>query len=322
MNTLQLVWRDNTALTEPCAVLIRHFGQSGKVEDPPSSSLTLSAAQQAIVYWEIGRRGWGPRVYGFFPGGRLEEFVDSHTLTAAESTQESIRRDIARSYARLHSLRLPLRKDNFQLVVGELYGGVRNKYDDIVRSLLAVENPVAQEYATTFQETDWVQEMEWVSGLFKKHHCKTTITQGDTNHLNVLVKNFPSDCRVVLIDYETVSYSYRGFDLGGHFTERMYCHSQPGSRLTGYAAHSTEEQRLLCEAYLQEMKDLGEDVDEYDSVEHLVLEASIGRLYQILFTNLICTIYDGFAKDVELLASLVHTMEVYWRLKTEFLKSE
>lgn len=37
----------------------------------------------------MGRRGWGPQVYGFFPGGRLEEFIEgSHTLTADESRGE------------------------------------------------------------------------------------------------------------------------------------------------------------------------------------------------------------------------------------------
>ncbi|KAM0717098.1 hypothetical protein Q7P37_006950 [Cladosporium fusiforme] len=321
MNTLQLIWRDNAAITEPAAVLIRHFGQSGKIEEPPSSHLTLSAAQQAIVYWEMSRRGWGPRVYGFFAGGRLEEYIDSHTLTAAECTQDAIRRDVARSYARLHSLRLPLRKDNFHLIVREMCRDVQRKHDEIGQALLAANTATAQEYLTVFQEFDWVQEMEWVAELFKKHNCKTTITQGDTNHLNVLVKNFESDCRIVLIDYETVTYSYRGFDLGGHFTERMYCHSQPGNRLTGHAAPDSEEQRSFCEAYLQEMRDLGEELTGFDTVEHLVLEASIGRLFQILFTNLICFLFEGFAEDVHLLDSLVHTMQVYGQLKREFVQS-
>jgi hypothetical protein len=45
INSLQLIWRDNTALTEPNAILMRHFGRSGEIEEPPSTNTTLSAAQ-------------------------------------------------------------------------------------------------------------------------------------------------------------------------------------------------------------------------------------------------------------------------------------
>lgn len=325
MNTLHLIRRNNKSTAEPSAILIRHFGQSGKIEEPPSSNLTLSAAQQAIVCWEMGRRGWGPKAYGFFDGGRLEEFIDSHTLTAEECAQPEIRRDIARSYARLHSLHLPLRRDSYQLIVDELSEAIRSKSAEIVTKLFAVNSPIAHSYAAMFQATNWLQEFEWVSSLFVKHNCKTTLTQGDTNHLNVLVRNSSSyssksDSRVLLIDFETTTYSPRGFDLGGHFTERMYCHSQPGSRLTGAPAPDEDEQRVFCEAYLQELRDLGEDLDaEVDNVEHLILEAAVGRLWQVLFTNAICVVFEGFEGDEWLLDQLVHTMEVYGVLKGEFL---
>lgn len=64
INTLHLLWRDSDAIKEPSAVLIRHFGLSGKIEEPRENSLTLSSPQQAVVYWELSRRGWGPKIYG------------------------------------------------------------------------------------------------------------------------------------------------------------------------------------------------------------------------------------------------------------------
>jgi thiamine kinase-like enzyme len=327
VNSLQLIWRDTAAVTEPSALLIRHFGQSGEIEEPPSTSTTLSAAQQAIVHWEMSRRGWGPRIYGFFAGGRLEEYyADAHTLTSGEAMMAEIRSDVARSYARMHSLRLPLRRDGFELVLGEFVEGVRSKQADVVRSLRAIEHPVAQRYATVFETTDWVAEMEWVAGLFEKHNCKTTVTHGDTNFLNVLVRPASAsgnddDNRVVLIDYETVSYSYRGFDIGGHFSERMYCYSQTDSQLTGYSAPDVEEQRAFCEAYLHELQDLGAEECE-DTVEQLLLEASIGRLWHSLFVNMMCLVYDEAELDPLFLEALGCMMEGYWILKGEFFKRE
>jgi thiamine kinase-like enzyme len=328
INSLQLIWRDNTALTEPNAVLIRHFGRSGEIEEPPGTNTTLSVAQQAIVHWEMSRRGWGPEFYGLFPSGRLEEcFVDSHTLTAKEAGEVDVRCDVARNYARLHSPRLPLRRDSGKLIVREFVENVGRKGDGIVRLLREVGHQVATRYADLFEEVYWVEELRWVVEMFEKHDRKVTVTHGDTNYLNVLVKSDAtaaanSEDRVVLIDYETVSYNYQGFDLGGHFSERMYCYSQPDSQLTGYDAFDIEEQRSFCEAYLQELRDLGEELSEHDTVEHLVLEASIGTMYHALFTNMMCMVFDD---DVELdpvfLEALMHMMETYKRLKVEFVAS-
>lgn len=331
MNTLHHIHRTNASNFEPASLLIRHFGLEGSFKEPTGTSIDLSAAQQAVVYWEMSRRGWGPKVYGLFPGGRLEEFVEgSHTLTAEDSMREDVRRDVARAYARLHSLRLPLRKDSFVTVVRELSESAESKREEVLQTLMEIEDPTGtvEKFAAVFRETNWVKEFAWVSGLFEKYDCKTTVTHGDTNYLNVLVKgsdNNESDkdgCSVMLIDYETVSYSYRGFDIGGHFNERMYSYNQPDSQLTGFAAPDIDEQRSFCESYLQEMRDLGENASsEIDTIDHLLLEASIGRLYHLLHTTAMCTVYDEVEVDPLFLSSLVHMMGIYKQLKWEFVQS-
>ena len=99
----------------------------------------------------------------------------------------------------------------------------------------------------------------------------------------------------------------------------MYCYNQPDTQLTGYFAPDVDQQRSFCEAYLQEMRDLGEEFSEHDTVEHLLLGANIGRLYQLLLTNLMCTVYDEVETDPLFLSGLVHMMGVYRQLKKEFL---
>ncbi|KAM0719481.1 hypothetical protein Q7P37_005386 [Cladosporium fusiforme] len=317
-NTLQLIRHKNPVIHEPEAILIRHYGSSDKIEEPPESSLTLSATQQAVVHWEMSRRGWGPEVYGFFPGGRLEEYIDSHTLTASE--QPAHRRDIARSYARLHSLRFPLRKDGFEVVIRDFCEGVQNKYLRVVSELAAIDDPRAEEYASIFQSTDWVRELQWVSELLKSHACKVTVIHGDANYQNVLIKKHKSECQVVLVDYETLSYNYRGFDIGGHFSERMYCYDQPESQLTGREAPDVQEQRRFCEDYLQELRRLRVEGSENDTVDQLMLESRIGRLYQILSTNLMCTVYDEIEVEPLFLGGLAHMMRTYKQLKLELIE--
>jgi thiamine kinase-like enzyme len=176
--------------------------------------------------------------------------------------------------------------------------------------------------------------MEWVAGMFEKYGCKITVTHGDTNFLNVLVRpasaidsgddddnDSDNDNRVVLIDYETVSYSYRGFDIGGHFSERMYSYSKPDSQLTGYSAPDVAEQKAFCEAYLRELRALGVE-ERDDTVDQLLLEARIGRLWHSLFVNMMCTVFDEVELDPVFLEALGHMMEVYWRLKEEFFRAD
>lgn len=321
VNTLHLVSRNNLALHEPSSVLLRRFGQTDEVEEPSSSSASLSATEQAIVCYETGRRGWGPRLYGTFSGGRVEEFVDSHTLTSAESTMPGIRQDIARSYARLHSLKFPFRRQGHKQTVNEMVKSLM-KRDVLVKKLweMAQSSPL-KTLAETIEATNWASELEWVSDLFIKHGCKVAVTHGDANYLNILVKDFQSACRVMLIDYETVAYNYRGIDIGSHFWERQYSWSNPTSYLSGHLPADVDEQRSFCTSYLREMQVLGQQLNANDTVEHLLMEGHIGILYQMLFSISLC-FQEGEPEDLTWAgtpAGLIHIMEQYGHMKNHFI---
>lgn len=323
VNRLHLFSRNNKAELEPSSVVIRHFGQGNQSfhEEPLASSSTLSATEQALIYHEMDRRGWGPKLYGVFSGGRLEEYIDAHPLTVTEAANESIRRDLARSYARLHSLRLPFRRNNFPCMVQELKDLAMEKRSVLSQGLLKLGDPEAVKLATQIRDTEWDEEMDWVANLFPEYRCKAAIAVGDCNFLNVLVKNYESECRTMLIDYETCTYSYRGIDIGGHFNERMYCWSNPKNAMTGYAAPDVEEQRSFCRSYLEEMRVLGIELGPQDTEEHLLLEAHIGRMWQLLFSVSMGFSGNELPDEPPLLAGLTHMMKTYWELKREWTGS-
>ncbi|KAF2758810.1 kinase-like protein [Pseudovirgaria hyperparasitica] len=313
---LHLITRNNEARQEPKSILIRHFGLEGNENEPLESSTTLSAAEQTVIYHEMGRRGWGPKVYGVFRGGRLEEYIDAHVLTAAESMQLDIRHDIARSFARLHSLELPFRKDSFTRVICE-FKGVANKKAEAVQKLLGLRSSKATQLATFIRNMDWSRELDWLSELFERYKCKRSIAIIDVNFSNVLVKNYKSENQILLIDYETAAYSYRGIDIGGHFSERMYCWSHPDNVLSGHPAPNLEEQTAFCESYMQEMQVLGQETTN-DTVSHLILESEIGRMYQMVFSFLMCIRFEGFESSSPLVVGLVNMAEIYCQLKHDF----
>ena len=40
---------------------------------------------QSLIFYGQSKQGWGPKLYGLLEDGRVEEFVDCHTLTAEEA---------------------------------------------------------------------------------------------------------------------------------------------------------------------------------------------------------------------------------------------
>ncbi|CZT18037.1 uncharacterized protein RCC_03875 [Ramularia collo-cygni] len=325
VNTLHLVRRSSPSLHEPQAILIRHFGHISQNEDPHADDvLTLSAVDQALVACEMGRRGWGPKVHGIFQGGRLEEWIEGSRTFHPEDVLGDVGRGVARGYARFHSLEMPIRRDGFERVVKEFRDGVRGKREKVLDELRAVKDSMGWKYALLFEEMDWLGELAWVVSLIEQFKCRKTLTHGDSNHLNILIwssahKEDALDS-VVLIDYEMVSYSYRGIDIGGHFNERMYCYTQPDTQLTGYPPPNSDEQRGFCETYIHETRELKGMIEEGDTVEQLLLEAKIGQLCHLLFTNLMLTVLDEVEIEPVFLEGMVHMMETYGRLKEEFIR--
>ena len=63
---------------------------------------------QSLIFHEQSKRGWGPKLFGLFENGRVEEFVDCHTLRAEEAFKEDMIKDVAKAFARFHSHKFPL----------------------------------------------------------------------------------------------------------------------------------------------------------------------------------------------------------------------
>ena len=59
----------------------------------------------------LAERNLGPRLFGVFPGGRLEEFIPGHPLTTREMRSPEFSTHVARNVALVHSLEVPVGKD-------------------------------------------------------------------------------------------------------------------------------------------------------------------------------------------------------------------
>ena len=91
---------------EPPSILLRLFGE-----------LSVGPAQQyrliteTVVFTMLSERNLGPRLFGVFPGGRLEEFIPGHPLTSIEMRSPEFSPHVARNLALVHSLEVPVSKE-------------------------------------------------------------------------------------------------------------------------------------------------------------------------------------------------------------------
>ena len=94
---------------EPAKVLLRLFG--GKLLNKFSSDEILATHGEVIEtlnYYIMNQYKLGPKMYGVFPGGRIEEFVPSHSVTDPELLDPTITGSLARKLARIHNLTPPI----------------------------------------------------------------------------------------------------------------------------------------------------------------------------------------------------------------------
>lgn len=97
-NTLYVCGRTHSDCADDNKYVVRFFG-SGKVNNIHEENIIASV---------VGSMKLGPEILGIFEGGRIEEFIPSHTITTPELA--GINKTVANMTARLHKLNMPIDK--------------------------------------------------------------------------------------------------------------------------------------------------------------------------------------------------------------------
>lgn len=296
MNTIHKVGRKNGAnLIEPNAVIIRTAGteRSKHHHDPTirKEMMKLTNAEEILTFSEMSRRNLCPMLIGIFEGGRVEEFRKMHSITSEEVLMPQYMEDIAKSFARMHSLKLPLSKKEWD----PFWERAKNGYKARPHTewLKDVETDVDLSYSLSL---DYCEETLWLNKVREKYfniRSRDAFIQADTHYMNLVVNEEPrqGELNVYLLDYELCSYGPRGLDLGAHFLNRVLDFGNEGSFLSGERMHTEEERRQFLKYYQDELRTLGsiKDFDDQglDSIDNLLFESYIGALLYHVFFNYI-----------------------------------
>ncbi|XP_032914100.1 choline/ethanolamine kinase [Catharus ustulatus] len=197
---------------EPRQVLLRVYGAILQGVD----SLVLESVMFAI----LAERSLGPRLFGVFPQGRLEQYIPSRRLRTEELREPRVSAEIAAKMSRFHGMAMPFNKEPKWL-----FGTMEGYLEQISQLTFPDQAQLAQ--LEQLRGYNLEQEMRSLRVLLESTPSPVVFCHNDVQEGNILLlagREGSSD-QLMLIDFEYSSYNYRGFDLGNHFCEWVYSYS-------------------------------------------------------------------------------------------------
>lgn len=195
---------------EPRQVLLRVYGAILQGVD----SLVLESVMFAI----LAERTLGPRLYGVFPQGRLEQYIPSRRLLVDELCLPDISSEIAVKMSRFHGMVMPFNKEPKWL-----FETIERYMNQISSISFSGDSHIRKFKKLTSYNLR--NEMNSLRALLESTHSPVVFCHNDIQEGNILLlseKENSSNDKLMLIDFEYSSYNYRGFDIGNHFCEWMY----------------------------------------------------------------------------------------------------
>lgn len=237
--------------------------------------------KETLAFYAIGIAGLGPKMYGAFNGGRVEQFLPSHTLREADYIERpEIILELARNVARFHGLELPISQIKYDMLkIAEQY---HNECDKDAFKAFGKHFGFSTK---NVEEFDITSEIEWAKSVEKVVNSRVVTCKGDLVKHNILVLDEPNKFgeRIMIIDYERTAREYRGRDIGELFAMKQY--EMINGIFSLVSDYPLEEwRRTFIQEYLKETKALGyfEWDDMLDCVDHVLMEAEFFGLYILL----------------------------------------
>uniref|UniRef100_A0A8C8SHX2 Ethanolamine kinase n=1 Tax=Pelusios castaneus TaxID=367368 RepID=A0A8C8SHX2_9SAUR len=207
---------------EPRQVLLRVYGAILQVRQQCAGSLSRqgvdSLVLESVMFAILAERALGPRLYGVFPQGRLEQYIPSRRLQTEDLRDPDISREIAMKMSRFHGMVMPFNKEPKWLF------GTMERYLKQIAELTFPQEAQLKKF-NQLRAYDLQKEMRSLRELLESTPSPVVFCHNDVQEGNILLlagrESLPTD-KLMLIDFEYSSYNYRGFDIGNHFCEWAY----------------------------------------------------------------------------------------------------
>ncbi|XP_059420976.1 choline kinase alpha-like isoform X1 [Carassius carassius] len=261
---------------EPRNVLLRLYGQILQMSCNKGDSRQSNTENdfqgadamvlESVMFAILAERELGPKLYGIFPQGRLEQYVPSRKLSTDELSVPGIFAEIAEKIARFHGMRMPFNKEPKWLF------GTMEKYMDQVLQLTFTREHHLRNFSRLLSY-NLPQEMDSLKCLLESTPSPVVFCHNDLQEGNILLLSGRENSdrqRLMLIDFEYSSYSYRGFDIGNFFCEWTYDYTYDKFPffITNTKNYPTKAQQMhFFQCYLLESHAGFENLSEEDQLK-------------------------------------------------------
>ena len=265
---------------EPDKVVLRKYG--GNFVKDRTLLKPLTVTQELVLFCELERRNIAPKLYGFFDGGRIEEFIEMHEMTEEESLSPLYECDLAKNISRFHAVdNLPFPRPgyDFRDSLRDLYSVAKKVFSRFLAS-------EAYKDAHYIFAHDWESELKWLSPFLHPSKHRMVLMHWDIHFHNIGVRHNQqrrdTELSTVIYDYEFSSYNIRGKDLGVFLLSRAGLLNPKiiDKENTIEFPSSTECRSFLVEYMKESKKFFTDDWDEtaLDSFHHIMMEAIVGAM--------------------------------------------
>lgn len=275
----------NVASVEPLRVFIKFH------EEPESTieifkHLVPRKEEEARLCHQFGQseQRHGAKVHGFFQTedgtlGRVDEFLDARNMEPEDVEDAEIRSDVAKAMANFSAMESSMPKKPVAAYYEAVIPGLQKYYKMEKLKALAKSGGVNMDDLVDY---DFASRVKIVVDAMEAIKAKAGWCIHDVQFMNTMVKNhpWPEENRVALIDFELVMRNYRGFDIGGHFMQKMFKWFDEESKIVDCKEYSEDEKLHFCEEYAKEWNTVTGDAD---TGEQVFREAEYGYLLAISF---------------------------------------
>lgn len=202
-------------------LLLRVYGSS-------SGSLISRPRELHVLHILSSRYNIGPRVYGTFENGRIEQYFDSVTLTPTEIRDPQISRWIAARMAELHSVdikavegpKFPSSHETSPFEIAENIKSWLGPAEEVLR-LPVVSAEVRAELDLPKFKIEWNRCFSWLSRHTRSFGSRRVFAHNDTQYGNLLKLKTGSDGLDEHRQVRYIIFSRLEFDLQHIFTHFM-----------------------------------------------------------------------------------------------------
>ncbi|XP_054157306.1 choline/ethanolamine kinase-like [Oppia nitens] len=274
---------------------------------------------EVVVSLMVSQNKLGPKIYGIFDCGQIQAFYKQRPFKVNEQNDPKLVTELFEKLARVHAMDVPIKKSEWFL--NELY----KFYDKSTKKteLFALLNK-----SDIFAKNNLKDEINWIRDIIQKSDSPLVFTHNDfrSNNIMVLENSIPeTGQQIVLCDFDSSGYGYRGQDFGAIMSEWG---RTPNDVKKPHYFPDDSILRSIFDIYVKETERLfGKEYCEAKrvTIDEIIKETKVYMLYYRLF---VVVYYMGTDSKAAFFAMtntvMVQRVEIaynnYFRFKEQFIQ--